>query len=154
MWERAKSMGRHGPGEEGASIVEFAVLAPLLFLLILGLLEMGWALAQNNDVRHGAREGARFAAVDGGSVSDIRDRVCSAMGGLDVGMSQVLVEVTDGGALEGDIATIRVQADITSLTGFPGVSIFLPPNFDSEVDFRLEDDLSNWSAPTTVQLTC
>ena len=43
-------------GERGASLVEFAILAPLLIVLVLGIVEFGWLFSQNNDVRHGPRE--------------------------------------------------------------------------------------------------
>ena len=50
--------------ESGAALVEMAVILPLLVLLLFGVIEASWAFAQANDVRHGAREGARLAAVE------------------------------------------------------------------------------------------
>ena len=51
-------------GERGASLVEFALTAPFLILLLLGIIEFGWAFNQNLDVRHGARETARLVDVN------------------------------------------------------------------------------------------
>ena len=51
-------------GEKGASLVEFAVVLPLLILLVFGIMESGWLFAQQVEIRNAAREGARLAVVD------------------------------------------------------------------------------------------
>ncbi len=50
--------------EKGASAVEFALILPVLVILIFGIFE--FAIAFNNyiTITHAAREGARRAAVD------------------------------------------------------------------------------------------
>lgn len=45
----------------GQSMVEFAVLAPVFFLLLLGALDMGRAVYIYNTISDGAREGVRAA---------------------------------------------------------------------------------------------
>ena len=45
------------------SMVEFALVVPMLFLLILGTIEMGYTLFVYTSVQNAAREGARAAAV-------------------------------------------------------------------------------------------
>lgn len=49
--------------DRGASMVEFAVLAPLLLLLIFGIIEMSRAMFAYTSVWTAAREGARFATT-------------------------------------------------------------------------------------------
>ena len=44
--------------EKGASLVEFAVILPLLVLLVFGIMEAGWGFAQLVEIRNAAREGA------------------------------------------------------------------------------------------------
>ena len=44
--------------------MEFAIVVPIFFLLIFGIMEFGWAFFQKLDVRSGANEGARLAAVN------------------------------------------------------------------------------------------
>jgi Flp pilus assembly protein TadG len=53
--------------ERGANLVEFALVAPFLILLLLGIIEFAWVFAQDLTVKHGAREGARLAAVTFGA---------------------------------------------------------------------------------------
>ena len=54
----------HRDREDGASLVEFAVVLPLLILLVFGIMEAGWLFAQQVEIRNAAREGARLAVVD------------------------------------------------------------------------------------------
>lgn len=53
--------------ERGATLVEFAVVAPLLFLLLFGVIEFGRAIVTYTGVNTAAREGARYAATVGDS---------------------------------------------------------------------------------------
>ena len=56
-----------------------AFTLPLLLLLLFGIIEASWAFSQQNNIRHGAREGARLAAVDYGTVATIGQEVCDRM---------------------------------------------------------------------------
>ena len=58
---------RRGRGERGATLVEFAVVAPLLFLLLFGVIEFSRAIGAYTTVWTGAREGARYATTSGES---------------------------------------------------------------------------------------
>jgi len=49
--------------QRGQNLVEFALLAPFLFLLLLGMVDLGRALYYANDLTNAAREGARVAIL-------------------------------------------------------------------------------------------
>ena len=49
--------------ERGTAVVEFALVAPILFLLVFGILDFGRALNYYNDMTQLAGQGARAAAV-------------------------------------------------------------------------------------------
>lgn len=140
--------------DNGAAVVEFAILAPLLILLLLGIVEFGWLFGQFNDVRHGAREGARFAAVNQGDETAIRDHVCDAMDGLTAGLTSIDVVLVNDGGTKGSNGTIRVVATPSSITNVPIITPFLPATLESEVDFRLEQDSSLWAANGPAGLSC
>jgi Flp pilus assembly protein TadG len=53
--------------EKGATLVEFAVVAPLLFLLLFGVIEFARVVSAYTTVWTGAREGARYATTSGES---------------------------------------------------------------------------------------
>lgn len=61
-------------GNEGASAVEFALLLPILVMLLVGIIQMGMAYSNYISVTHAAREGARLAAVNKYSASAVRER--------------------------------------------------------------------------------
>lgn len=61
---RRRSLSRRRGDERGAALVEFALIAMPLFMILFGTIEFGWAFFQLNDIRHGAREGIRLVAVD------------------------------------------------------------------------------------------
>jgi len=58
-------MSRRGAGEEsGVALVEFALVAPLLLVLLFGMLDFGRAFNYWIDTTHLANEGARWAVVN------------------------------------------------------------------------------------------
>ena len=50
-------------GEKGGSAVEFAIILPILIMLIFGIIQFGIAYNKYVSVAHAVREGARLAAV-------------------------------------------------------------------------------------------
>ncbi len=59
--------GRTNSPEYGATIVEFALVLPLLLLLLFGIVEFGRFVAVSTAVETASREAARFATAVGGS---------------------------------------------------------------------------------------
>lgn len=58
---------RKARGDHGATLVEFAIIAPLLFLLLFGVIEFGRVIATYTGVMTAAREGARYGSTVGDS---------------------------------------------------------------------------------------
>jgi Flp pilus assembly protein TadG len=52
-----------GTSDSGASALEFAIVAPVLILLLAGMIEFGFVFQAQLALTHAAREGARMAAV-------------------------------------------------------------------------------------------
>src|SRR6185369_16886837 len=69
--------GRLAKGELGAELIEFALVLPLLLLLVLGIVDFGFLFQRLEVITNAAREGARIAILSGSgySTSDIEDRV-------------------------------------------------------------------------------
>lgn len=51
--------------QRGTAAIEFAVVAWLLFAMVLGLLDLGRGIWAYNTLAHATREGARYAIVHG-----------------------------------------------------------------------------------------
>ncbi|MDP9223556.1 MAG: pilus assembly protein [Actinomycetota bacterium] len=59
-------MGIHRQrSERGAAAVEFALVMPILFLLVFGIIEFGFIFNKMLSVTHSAREGVRTYALTG-----------------------------------------------------------------------------------------
>lgn len=142
----------HHDPDDGAALIEFAILAPLLIFLIMGIIEFGWLFGQFNEIRHSAQEGARWAAVSrpdiagGASMDevDLRARACGAAN-LPGGTTVDVAAGFDSGSSTGDTAFVTVTANVASLTGVPFISVFLPSTLTNTATFRLEQD-ATWSA--------
>jgi Flp pilus assembly protein TadG len=117
-------------GERGAAAVEFAIVAPLLFLLVFAIIDFGFAFHGWDAVQNAAREGARVGAVTP-SVAQIQARVRSASSFLDQSKVTVTVECARGGSSsfgtcgsgaswsEGDLIRVTVNYDYSYMTPLP-----------------------------------
>lgn len=63
--------------EEGAQLVEFALVLPLLLLVVLGIAEFGFIFQRYEVVTNSAREGARLAVLPGYGTTDVQTRVAT-----------------------------------------------------------------------------
>lgn len=59
-----------GRRRRGQALVEFAMVAPLFFLLLLSIIEFGRAIYYVQILNNAAREGARYAIVHGNESTD------------------------------------------------------------------------------------
>ena len=73
-------------GQESQALIEFALISPLLLLLIFGIIDIGRAVFYYDTLEHAAREGAR-AAVRAPSAMPTNAAVLSAVTAQLVGVS-------------------------------------------------------------------
>ena len=64
--------------QRGSPAVEFAMIAPILILLVFGIVQFGFAFYTYNEMFNGAREGARRLAV-GATTAVAEDRAREVM---------------------------------------------------------------------------
>jgi len=72
-------MGKRGTGR-GQGLLELAVILPVLLILLMGMVEIGYALRDYLVVVNACREGGRFAARGRFTPDDVGRRVVSAGG--------------------------------------------------------------------------
>ena len=108
---------RRAPRDRGAAAVEFALLLPLLALLVFGIVDFGRALNAQITLTQAAREGARMAALG-------EPNVVSSTQAAATGLSPVSVTVTSCpvGAAAGVNATVKVSYTFTFLTPVGGIA--------------------------------
>ncbi|WP_330476077.1 TadE/TadG family type IV pilus assembly protein [Terrabacter sp. C0L_2] len=68
--------------ERGASAVEFAIVFPILFLVIAGIVDFGRAYFYQIQLANAAREGARAAVIGTLTTTQIQDRAKAGVGGI------------------------------------------------------------------------
>jgi Flp pilus assembly protein TadG len=56
-----RRLGKHSA--RGQTIVEFALIAPVFFIILFGIIDFGMALDRRITLQHAVREGARYGAV-------------------------------------------------------------------------------------------
>ena len=97
--------------QRGQGLVEFAMLLPVLMLILMSILDFGRAIYAYSVVANSAREGARFAITGPVNPDDIITVVQNAAIGLD--MAQLTVSVTYPGE---DLTRVEVNYTLLLIT--------------------------------------
>jgi Flp pilus assembly protein TadG len=114
-------------GKRGAALLEMAVVAPLMFLLVLGVIEYGWLLLKSQQLANAARVGARTGARYGASSADITASVSSVMTTMGLSGSGYTLTTTpaDPASLgAGGLLTVQVSVTYANIDAL-GI-VFIP----------------------------
>jgi len=96
----------------GASVVEFAVVAPVFFLFVFGMIEFGRMVMVHQLLIGAAREGARQAAVDGATTATVEQAVRDYLTATSVEGGEAVVNVSPDPASANPGAPVKVEAAI------------------------------------------
>jgi len=115
---------RSNAKRRGQSVVEFALVLPVLLLLVMGIIEFGRIFMAQQSITNASREGARTGVLPSSTSSDVQNTVTSYMAsaGLDdtctVTMTNVGPTVSSGSP-----TSVTVQYTLPILTGsiIPGL---------------------------------
>jgi Flp pilus assembly pilin Flp len=127
-------------GEEGASLVEFALILPIVVLLLFGLIDFGLVFGSYITLHNGVNAGAREASVDdynlfngtckGGPDPVTADMVCTVIariGSLQaVSATSLNIGIAFPGgtpAAVGQNVEICAQGSLKSVTGLTGFAL-------------------------------
>lgn len=111
---------RRRRGDDGQALVEFALVAPLLLLLILGMVDFARAWSAYEVITFQARMGARLAVVDDPSVTEA-DVVQAIEDGLAQGnLDPTEATITITGFRAGRGTPAQVQIDYPFSLSFVG----------------------------------
>lgn len=72
---RIKTFLKRWRSDEGAELIEYALVLPMLLLVVLGIAEFGFMFQRYEVITNAAREGARIAVLPGYSTTDVQNRV-------------------------------------------------------------------------------
>jgi Flp pilus assembly protein TadG len=112
---------------DGQAMIEFALVLPILLLLVLGLIDIGQILLANHSVSQAARTGAHQAAINGGATettyTGIRN-VLDAGVGTDHESAEIEVVCTGSPCRKYDRINVRVTYHGSFWAPLPGFDTF------------------------------
>jgi len=101
--------------ESGQSMVEMALITPILLLLLCGIIEFGIMFGTQLTIQNDSREGARYASIHA-SESDVEDTVDTMLGADAITSAKdVTVSFTDSSHTSGYV-TVTVTTIIPAIT--------------------------------------
>ena len=114
--------------ERGASVVEFALILPLLIVLVLGIIEFGHAFQVQGTLSAAAREGARVMALQSDPAA-ARAAVRDAAPTLDPAITNAQITISPAACPATTTTTANVRVTISYpmplLTRFFGADVDL-----------------------------
>lgn len=129
-----------GRGRAAAATVEFAVVAPVFFVLVLGMLEVGRGLMVQHLLLNAARQGCRTGILPGNGNTQISSVVADTLSPASITAQSVSVTVNGASAdastaNSGDDLNVTLTVPIASVTWVP-VSSFLSGSISAECTLR------------------
>ena len=101
--------------EDGQALVEFALVLPILLVLLCAIIDFSWMYYNQITISNAAREGARYAVVNCGTKPNWKHETETRMLDDMVGVDSATVVVSDP---VGQQITASVTASPRILTGF------------------------------------
>jgi Flp pilus assembly protein TadG len=93
----------------GQALVEFALVAPILLFLLLGIVDLARAWNVFQVLTDAGREGTRYAVVDNGSTdAEIRALVKQAASAAGITVADAAITVAEGAA-RGEPTTVTIE---------------------------------------------
>lgn len=110
--------------ERGAVLVEFALVLPLLVILIFGIIQVSIAFNRFQGIHAAAREGGRTASIPSSTAADVTARVNEALAGISFDSSPTINPGASCANRQGQQVTVTVSAPHTiSVPFLPAVSV-------------------------------
>jgi Flp pilus assembly protein TadG len=97
--------------DEGQAVVEFALIVPVLMLLIVGVIEFGRAWNAHQAVTDAAREGARIAVIADPTITEdsVRKVVRNALSAVSLNADLAQIQLTGVNDPTGEPARVEVK---------------------------------------------
>ena len=122
-------------GDQGQSTVEFALVLPLVVLVVLFIVQAGLVVRDQLLVSHAAREAARAASVSDSDRLGAATMAARQAGNLAAARVSATTTMVDGDA------SVRVLISYRSITGIPIIGSLVPDiDLESTVVMRVESD--------------
>ena len=105
--------------ERGAVAVEFALLAPVLVMLLLGIMEFGRAYNAQVTLSSAAREGVRVMAINNNAPA-ARTAAKNSATALKPVLTDTNITITPATCTTGTQVTLKITYSLSTMTGIAG----------------------------------
>lgn len=139
---------RRARSERGAAAVEFALVVPLLLLIVFGIVNFGFVFAQQLSLGNGARQAARYAVIDGPTCAQIRTEGRNSGATIGMTATQVPVPAVSGcasdatkpcaGTTTGTNITVTMTRTAAWVVPIPPFNFLTPPTLTGRGIMRCE----------------
>lgn len=123
--------------EKGQSIVEFALLLPILILIIMAIIEFGLLLNSYLALNNASREGARIGVV-GGTDAQIKSAILTTSPTLNASDLSLMVTPSQALRKSGDTLKVTVNYKYHTIIPIIGNIINNLVNLNAETSMRIE----------------
>ena len=111
---------RRGGANRGAAVVEFAVVSPVLFLVIFGIIEFGRLFMVQQVLTNASREGARRAILEQSTSTEVETVVTDYLASSRLESAAVTVDPANIESLVfGDPVTVSVSVPFDEVSWVP-----------------------------------
>lgn len=116
-----RATARRRPARRGAALVEFAIVTPVLLVVVLGMIEVGRAVMVTEVLTYAARMGARTGAISSGSTSGATTAANRVL--TDSNIAGATVQVFVNGSAVTDAAAAKSGDEITVSVTIPYANV-------------------------------
>jgi Flp pilus assembly protein TadG len=109
--------------QRGATLVEFAVVAPVLLFIVFGIIELSRTFMVKELLTEAARRGARAAIVVGATTSQIQTSAQNCLTPVGISSEQVSISVNDAPLGSVNPATATAGAEMTVVVSVPATQV-------------------------------
>jgi Flp pilus assembly protein TadG len=104
----------------GASVVEFAIVSPVFFLLVFGMIEYGRMVMVQQVLTNAAREGARIGVMDGATQTSVTSAVNNYLTAAQIsGATTTVSPNPPSSAAYGASVTVTVSVGFNQVSWLP-----------------------------------
>jgi len=115
-------MSKQRSSERGAAAVEFALILPVLLLMVLGMLEFSRAYNTQISLSGAAREGARVMAIHDDADMAVEAAIAAAPS-VNPAVTSGDITIAPASCTAGQQIEFSIDYDLPLMTGFFGVTL-------------------------------
>jgi Flp pilus assembly protein TadG len=115
----------------GAQMVEFAIILPVLVLLLFGIIQYGWIFLKTSQLNQAARMGSRVAVRPAATEDEVRGAIDDVMASARLTSSGYTVSISDLGVAVGDPVEVQIDVNYANNDNIELLGLSLLPRPDS-----------------------